>query len=183
MRVSKLVLSETSPVVRWVAAVGGDAWEGRVEWGEAGRVEVETAVVLSWPPKHAVASLPCSFSFAVRCVEATFRVEMGAEGGVSVSVAAEDFLLDLEIHSLIGHRTKLKDVPKLTEMLHTRIRQAIAARLLPPNRLTFPTRPLVEVFLGPAGGPKRPPSPVRPIEHAVAINTAPPPHRQSSKFL
>ena len=42
-------------------------------------------------------------------------------------------ILGLEIKSLVGHKSKLKDVPKLTAMIHSRLKEVFVQNLIYPN--------------------------------------------------
>ena len=143
VEIHKFELNESSPLVRWVEAVEDGVWEVRVEWSEPATLELDTSVVLNWPPRQQIATLPCTFSFSVRVLEATLRMEVSAGHAICLSVLPEDFLLDLEIHSLVGHRSKLKDVPKLTAILYGRIKNAIRERVLYPKQVQIAAGELI----------------------------------------
>jgi maintenance of morphology protein 1 len=144
IEIHRFELSENSPLIRWVEAVEDDVWEVRVEWNELATLELDTSVILNWPPRQQIATLPCTFSFSVRALETTLRMEISTGHIVCLSVLPEDFLLDLEIHSLVGHRSKLKDVPKLTAILYGRIKDAIKERVLYPKQIQIAAGDLIQ---------------------------------------
>lgn len=44
-----------------------------------------------------------------------------------------DFILDLQVQSLIGSRTKLEDIPKLTDLIQTKLRNIYIDKLVYPT--------------------------------------------------
>jgi maintenance of morphology protein 1 len=46
----------------------------------------------------------------------------------------DDFVLEFGIGSLLGHRTKIKDLPKLTSLLKTMLRNVFIKQLVYPSR-------------------------------------------------
>lgn len=127
-------------MIRWVQAIDDVSWELRVEWEEPAELVVDSSLTICWPPNNPMVTLPFSFTFTAKALEATLRIELDNLGGsrrMSISLLPEAFCLDLDIHSLVGHRSKLKDVPKLTAIISNRIRQAICQHILFPNRVYF----------------------------------------------
>ncbi|KAJ3000446.1 ERMES complex subunit mmm1 [Globomyces sp. JEL0801] len=49
----------------------------------------------------------------------------------------EDFILDFGVSSLLGHRTKVKDLPKLTSLITSTLRAVFVQELVYPARKTF----------------------------------------------
>lgn len=136
VEILKFEFCDSHPLVRWVEYFSDGYWEVKMEWSDVATLDLDTAVLLSWPPNQRLASLPCSFAFSVRSIMATLRIELQGQQ-VYVSAIGEDFELDLEVHSLVGHRTKLKDIPKLTSVLRERIKKTIGDKLIHPNRIEF----------------------------------------------
>jgi maintenance of morphology protein 1 len=134
VEILKFELGDSCPQVRWIETLSDAYWKMRVEWTDVAELDLDTSVIFSWPPRQHLASLPCSFSFAVKSVMATLKVVLDGDK-VSVSALGEDFELDLQIHSLIGHRSKLKDIPKLTSVLRERLRRVIEQKLIDPHKI------------------------------------------------
>lgn len=51
---------------------------------------------------------------------------------LSVSIL-DDYVTEFDVRSLLGHRTKIKDLPKLTELLTSRLRALFEERLVEPR--------------------------------------------------
>lgn len=49
----------------------------------------------------------------------------------------EDFSLDFDVKSLLGHRTKLKDIPKLTSLISSKLRQLLVSHFVYPAQQKF----------------------------------------------
>ncbi|PJF19254.1 Maintenance of mitochondrial morphology protein [Paramicrosporidium saccamoebae] len=134
MEILKFELGDSCPQVRWIETLSEASWEIQIEWNDVAELDLDTAVILSWPPRQHLASLPCSFSFAVKSVMATLKVVLEGDK-MYISALSDGFELDLRIHSLIGHRSKLKDIPKLTSVLRERLRGVIEQKLIDPHRI------------------------------------------------
>ncbi|KAI8849240.1 hypothetical protein BC829DRAFT_443070 [Chytridium lagenaria] len=84
-----------------------------------------------------IASLPVSLNLSVIKFSGTLALEFvthpeTAETYMAVSIL-EDFLLDFEVRSLLGHRTKVKDLPKLTSLITSRLRSAFMDEIVWPS--------------------------------------------------
>lgn len=63
--------------------------------------------------------------------ETTTRPEKPLERYIAIS-SYSDFVLDFDVRSLIGSRTKLEDIPKLTELITTKLRNVYIDKLVYP---------------------------------------------------
>ncbi|KAI7861504.1 hypothetical protein BDF14DRAFT_1868472 [Spinellus fusiger] len=109
---------------------------------------VETQVILNWP-RQAFAALPVSLALSVirfsgtltielvNPPETTTRPEKPLERYIAIS-SHSNFVLDLHVRSLIGSRTKLEDIPKLTDLIATRLRNLYIDKLVYPNFVKVP---------------------------------------------
>lgn len=59
-------------------------------------------------------------------------------GNIYLTIPRESFFLNLDIHTLVGHHSHLRDIPKLTEMISLRIKNLISKHLVSPQK--FPLR-------------------------------------------
>ncbi|KAI8809232.1 hypothetical protein BJ742DRAFT_677040 [Cladochytrium replicatum] len=132
-------------------------------------LSVDTEIIINWPKSY-MASLPISLAVSVVQFSGTIALEFinhpeTNESYASVSVL-EDFRLDFEVRSVLGHRTKVKDLPKLTSMLTTKLRSLFADEIVWPRfrRFKFP------YLFGP------PPAP--PQSSDVSPNATPQPQQQ-----
>lgn len=55
---------------------------------------------------------------------------------LSVSIM-DDFILDFAVGSLLGHRTKVKDLPKLTSLVSNALRNLFIGEIVYPQRKSF----------------------------------------------
>lgn len=143
VKVSKLQLGEADPQVKWIRHASSNpstTWWIAIEWvGTVAEVDIDTTFTIYWPPKNPVASLPCAFTFVIRSLFVILELKQPTTlDNLTVMARKEDFQLDLEIHSLIGHRTKLKDIPKLTSLLQEQLRRILVDRILEPHTFTIP---------------------------------------------
>ncbi|KAJ1339654.1 hypothetical protein BSLG_005687 [Batrachochytrium salamandrivorans] len=107
---------------------------------------IDTQMLINYP-KPGMAALPISIVLSIVKFSGTFVIEfvskpilpvcqqplyksqasetstsdLGHHTYVSVSVL-DDFLLDFDVRSLLGHRTKVKDLPKLTSLISNSLR-------------------------------------------------------------
>ncbi|RKP03506.1 hypothetical protein CXG81DRAFT_6607, partial [Caulochytrium protostelioides] len=110
---------------------------------------IDTQILLNWP--HAMtASLPVSLGVRVVHLSGVIAVQMvtppaDAEDGeapyLAVSVLDNDHLhVDFAFRSLLGHRTKVKDLAKLGEMLASKLRSIFREAIVEPrfHRIPLP---------------------------------------------
>lgn len=90
---------------------------------------IDTLMIVNWP-QEAMASLPISISFSVKRFSGTLAIELG-QYSLAYSII-NDFVLDFEVKSLMGHRTKIKDLPKLTNLITRKLRQLFVEHLVFP---------------------------------------------------
>lgn len=133
VEITRLTLGDTNPLIHSITTdQSGTGWEFRIEWPEAATVDLETSLVLPWPSNRPFACLPCSLALLLTRLALSLRLELDGEGKVRMSVMEEGLQIDVDIRSLIGHRSKLKDLPKVTSILQSRIRQALVDSILYP---------------------------------------------------
>ncbi|KAJ3196015.1 ERMES complex subunit mmm1 [Irineochytrium annulatum] len=97
---------------------------------------IDTQVLINWP-KELTASLPVSLNISVVKFSGTIAMEFVAhpessETYLAVSIL-QDFVLDFEVRSLLGHRTKVKDLPKLTSLITSKLRSILTESVVWPN--------------------------------------------------
>ncbi|KAJ3100082.1 ERMES complex subunit mmm1 [Phlyctochytrium planicorne] len=107
-------------------------------------IGIDTQVLINWP-KPLIASLPVSLALSVIKFSGTLALEFvthpeTAETYMAVSIL-EDFCLEFEVRSLLGHRTKVKDLPKLTALITSRLRSVFMDEIVWPSfkRIHIPT--------------------------------------------
>lgn len=118
---------------------------------------LDTQALINWP-QPAIASLPISLSLSLLKLNGTVFVsplcllmtrnqiviEFGIEGNNEPEKASlsfyilEDFLLEFGVGSLLGHRTKVKDLPKLTFLIVNALRQVFIKNLVYPAKKVVP---------------------------------------------
>ncbi|KAI8902121.1 hypothetical protein BC833DRAFT_574468 [Globomyces pollinis-pini] len=107
-------------------------------------IALETQALINWP-KAAMASLPITLSFTLLKFSGTIVVEFvpqstSDKGSLDTALSffiMEDFILDFGVSSLLGHRTKVKDLPKLTSLITSTLRAVFVQELVYPARKTF----------------------------------------------
>ncbi|KAI7880631.1 hypothetical protein K492DRAFT_237146 [Lichtheimia hyalospora FSU 10163] len=147
IHVTKLNLGEEFPIFRNARIrpsddVGSMRAEIDFEYNDQITLGMETQIILNWP-RQAFAALPVSLVLSVvrfsgtltieliNPPETTTRPEKPLERYIAIS-SYSDFVLDFDVRSLIGSRTKLEDVPKLTELITTKLRNVYIDKLVYP---------------------------------------------------
>ncbi|RUP51726.1 hypothetical protein BC936DRAFT_146305 [Jimgerdemannia flammicorona] len=95
---------------------------------------IDTRVFVNWP-KPRFAALPVSLVLSVIKFSGTLTVELlttPTDRYIALSVLP-DFSLEFAVQSLIGSRTKLEDVPKLADLITSKLRNVFIDRLVFPN--------------------------------------------------
>lgn len=137
IRLLRLELGPEPPRVLWArpSAVFGSkecAWEFCIEWRAPFKIGVETALLLQWPPHSSIASLPCSLDVALEMLRATVLVCVQGETA-QIALSPDDFEMQMHTGSLVGHRTTLRDVPKIQQLLTDVVKTAIKNTVIWPS--------------------------------------------------
>ncbi|KAI9340672.1 hypothetical protein DFJ73DRAFT_844769 [Zopfochytrium polystomum] len=121
--------------------------EVRFQFNDQITIGVDTQVLLNWP-KPCIAALPVSLVLSVIKFSGTLALELVAHPDSSETYMAisilEDFSLEFEVRSLLGHRTKVKDLPKLASLITAKLRSVFVDEIVWPSlkKLRFPDFPL-----------------------------------------
>ncbi|KAJ3181081.1 ERMES complex subunit mmm1 [Gaertneriomyces sp. JEL0708] len=97
---------------------------------------IETQVLVNWP-KPCIAALPIALTVSVVNFSGTLAFEFVThpdtpETYLAVSVL-DDFILKFDVRSLLGHRTKVKDLPKLTALVTSKLRSVFIDEIVFPS--------------------------------------------------
>lgn len=101
--------------------------------------------------------------------ETTTKPEKPLERYIAIS-SHPDFILDLQVQSLIGSRTKLEDIPKLTDLIQTKLRNIYIDKMVYPTFLKIKVPNLWEEQ---AAEPEQPQDNSHPQETTVDDGVAP----------
>ncbi|CAG8486110.1 12238_t:CDS:2 [Dentiscutata erythropus] len=99
---------------------------------------VNTQILINWP-KPRIAVLPISLVLSIVKFAATITLEIvvNSESSFIVVSSLPDFVLEFNVQSLIGSRSKLEDVPKITHMITSKLRNAFCEKFVYPNSTKF----------------------------------------------
>lgn len=111
------------------------AFRVRCSWQQVFEVEVESAVQLG-----NLVALPFVLSAQAKqlCFTTQLQLCPHAQHLEIFCLPDDNFLLELEIGSLVGHRTKLKDLPKITAGIVEIIKKVLSETLIYPRSLRIP---------------------------------------------
>ncbi|CAO3607190.1 unnamed protein product [Mucor hiemalis] len=148
IHVTELNLGEEFPIfsnarIRRSDEIGSMRAEIDFEYNDQVTLGVETQVILNWP-KPAFAALPVSLVLSVVRFSGTLTIELISPPATStqpeipleryIAISSHsDFVLDLKVQSLIGSRTKLEDIPKLRDLIQTKLRNVYIDKLVYPT--------------------------------------------------
>ncbi|KAI8620053.1 hypothetical protein BC830DRAFT_1101032 [Chytriomyces sp. MP71] len=106
------------------------------EFNDQITIGIDTTVIINWP-KPAIASLPISLVLSLVKFSGTIAIEFVTHPDtpdtfLAISVL-EGFQLGIEVRSLLGHRTKVKDLPKLTSLITHKLRSVFVDEIVWPS--------------------------------------------------
>jgi maintenance of morphology protein 1 len=115
---------------------------------------IETMALVNWP-RPVMASLPISLSFSLVKFSGTIVIQFESKTDSQSSssevtdsffavLVMPDFILDFSVGSLLGHRTKVKDLPKLTLLISTTLRNIFIREFVAPSKKLFKLPKLYE---------------------------------------
>ncbi|KAF9579974.1 ERMES complex subunit mmm1 [Lunasporangiospora selenospora] len=95
---------------------------------------IETSVLINWP-RPRIAALPVSLVLSVIKFQATITLQFNTiDGQQHISISTlPDFDLEFGVQSLLGARTKLEDVPKVTDLITSKLRSFFIDKCVYPN--------------------------------------------------
>ena len=100
------------------------------------KIGIETHLVINFPKPNS-ASLPISLTLTLVRFSGTLAIEFISDtkdspAYINISFL-EDLELDFQVESLLGHRSKVKDLPKLTQIIVSRLKKTFADYFVHPN--------------------------------------------------
>ena len=106
-------------------------------------LEIESALSFA-----GLISLPFSFSSKLKNLKFTAQLQTSKDGNSFELTCLPDdnLLVDLEIGSLLGHRTKLKDLPKIKNLIVEALKKIISDTIINPKCIKIPFPNLQEHF-------------------------------------
>lgn len=145
VRITELDLGRDYPlfnnckVVSSTDSALGDGLEVQFDLDLKDRITIafETQLLLNYP-RPMVASLPVRASLSLVNLSGRVAVSVRSEPHEVTLQFAPDFALEFEVHSLLGARAQLCDVPKLGQMAESALRRAFAEQCVAPNFLRVP---------------------------------------------
>jgi maintenance of morphology protein 1 len=97
---------------------------------------IESQLLLNWP-RPVLAALPVSLSVSLVKCSGTLRITFDDEASEFFVSVLPLYELDLQVKSLLGNYTKLKDVPKIGDLICAKLRAWFDAQLVMPRGKKF----------------------------------------------
>ncbi|KAJ3360958.1 ERMES complex subunit mmm1 [Allomyces javanicus] len=107
---------------------------------------LETQLVLNWP-RASLAALPIHLLLEVTALRGTLAIEFhpattDVDGSPLPAVVTlsllQGYQLQFRISSLLGSRTKVRDVPKIADLITMTLRTMVQSRIVEPNYIAVP---------------------------------------------
>ncbi|KAI5819993.1 hypothetical protein BZA77DRAFT_275123 [Pyronema omphalodes] len=97
---------------------------------------IETKLMLNWP-KPGVAVLPVALAVSILRFSGTLQIAfIPSSSNTSTTLAfsfLDDYRLDISVKSLLGSRSRLQDVPKIAQLVESKLHQWIDERCVEPK--------------------------------------------------
>lgn len=109
---------------------------------------LDTKLLLNFP-HFRFGSLAIAVCVRIERITGTLGIEIGPKQGTASTQEVRvslypDFMLDVHVSSLLGSKNKLQDVPKIEQLLISRLRMAIQQRFVWPHFWSIPL-PVLEM--------------------------------------
>ncbi|KAJ1923167.1 ERMES complex subunit mmm1 [Tieghemiomyces parasiticus] len=130
-------LGSSLPIVKSVKVVPLVAenalqWHLNVDLADQLTVGIDTKVLLNWP-KASLAALPVSLSVTLARFTGTVTLEFLPDNPLAVAVSVlPGYELEWDVQSLLGHRAKVQNLPKIKELIVEQIRAEFTRHLVAP---------------------------------------------------
>ncbi|RHZ81115.1 hypothetical protein Glove_123g156 [Diversispora epigaea] len=148
IEVTKLEIGEEYPIfsnarIRPTELMGRIRGEINCDFNDQITIGINTQILINWP-KSSIAVLPVSLALSVIKFSATINLEIDTTSGSSYIVVSvlPDFILEFDIQSLIGSRSKLEGIPKVTQIITSKLRNIFSEKFVYPNSMKIELPPL-----------------------------------------
>lgn len=120
------------------------AFRMKCSWQDAFALEIESALSLI-----GLIALPFSVSVKIKNIKFTAQLQTSRDDdSFEMTCLPDDYLLvDLEVGSLLGHRTKLKDLPKIKNSIVEAIKKILSDTIINPKCIKIPYPKLQDNFI------------------------------------
>lgn len=120
------------------------AFRIKCSWQDVLALEIESALTLI-----GLIALPFAVSIKLKNVRFTAQLQSSKDGdSFELSILPDDnLLIDLEVGSLVGHRTKLKDLPKIKNAIVEAVKKILSDTIINPKCIKFPFPKLQDIFI------------------------------------
>ena len=120
------------------------AFRIKCSWQDVLTLEIESALTLI-----GLIALPFSVSIKLKNIRFTAQIQSSKDGdSFELSVLPDDnLLIDLEVGSLVGHRTKLKDLPKIKNAIVEAVKKILSDAIINPKCIKLPFPKLQDIFI------------------------------------
>jgi hypothetical protein len=147
-QIKSLELGNSSPIIDSYQLIYDSESESclfrlKYSWHNVFALEVESALTLV-----NLIVLPFSVSVKLKRLQFTLQLQSSKiDDELEISCLSDDYLLiDLEVSSLVGHRTKLKDLPKIKNTLVEIIKKILIDSIISPQSLKIRVPKIYENF-------------------------------------
>lgn len=119
------------------------AFRIKCSWQDFLALEIESALTLI-----GLIALPFAVSIKLKNIRFTAQLQSSKDGdSFELSVLPDDNLfIELEVGSLVGHRTKLKDLPKIKNAIVEAVKKILSDTIINPKCIKFPFPKLQDIF-------------------------------------
>ena len=120
------------------------AFRLKCSWQDAVSLEIDSALCIL-----NLVALPFSISVKLKNLVFTAQLQSSKdEDSIEISCLPDDnLLIDLEVGSLVGHRTKLKDLPKIKNAIVEALKKILSDSIINPKCLKIPFPKIKENIL------------------------------------
>ncbi|CAI2164608.1 11786_t:CDS:2 [Funneliformis geosporum] len=139
IEVTRLDIGEEFPVfnnarIRSADSIGKMRVEVDCDYCDQITLGIDTQILINWP-KPKIAVLPISLVLSVIKFSSTITLEIVTtpESSYILVSILPDFILEFNVQSLIGSRSKLEDIPKITHIITSKLRNAFCEKFVYPN--------------------------------------------------
>lgn len=120
------------------------AFRIKCSWQDVLALEMESAISFL-----GLIALPFSVSIKLKMLRFTAQLQSSKDGeSFEITCLTDDnLLIDLEVGSLVGHRTKLKDLPKIKNAIVEAVKKLLSDSMISPKCIKVPLPKLENDFL------------------------------------
>lgn len=140
VKITDMQLGSNFPKLTWISSSSPNLHHQKnltinamLNWHEQpmhASFKLETCILLNWPVEM-LSGLPVQLQVSVTALEAPISASISSKGALEIGIIdTNELYLETHVNSLLGQKTKLKDLPKIQQLIQMALEEVLKATQL-----------------------------------------------------